>query len=179
MAAFGITLRPPSVDTGLIFSTDNSVASVLGPGVCCGMTSNWIATCKKLGRPVKTSGELSDPSSYMISQSGGEKGMDRGDTGIMRSAGLTPPTPTETRPVNFNTVATTLSATTGYTFLTIHSDSAGHAMGSFVTATQWDFFDPNVGLYRFNNAQAFVTHVQTNLAAMYPTLASYWRTYRY
>ena len=179
MAAFGITLRPPSVDTGLIFSTDNSVASVLGPGVCCGMTSNWIATCKKLGRPVKTSGELSDPSSFVISQSGGEKGLDRGDDGIMRSAGLTPPNPTETRPVNSNTVATTLSGLAGYTFLTIHSATAGHAMGSYVTATQWDFFDPNVGLYRFSNAQAFVTHVQTNLAAMYPTLNVYWRTYRF
>jgi hypothetical protein len=179
MAAFGITLRPPSVDTGLIFSTDNSVASVLGPGVCCGMTSNWIATCKKLGRPVKTSGELSDPSSFVISQSGGEKGQDRGDQGIMRSAGLTPPAPTETRPVNFNTVATTLSGFAGYTFLTVHSDAAGHAMGSYVTATQWEFFDPNVGLYRFNSALGFVGYVQTNLAAMYPTLNSFWRTYRY
>jgi hypothetical protein len=179
MAAFGITLRPPSVGTGLIFSTDNSVASVLGPGVCCGMTSNWIATCKKLGRPVKTSGELSDPASFAISQSGGEKGLDRGDAGIMRAAGLTPPTPTETRPVTFNAVATGLSAMLGYTFLTIHSDSAGHAMGSYVTATQWDFFDPNVGLYRFNSSAGFVTHVQTNLTAMYPTLISYWRTYRY
>jgi hypothetical protein len=179
MAAFGITLRPASMSTGLIFKMDNSVASVLGPGVCCGMTSNWIATCKKLGRPAKTSGELSDPASFVIAQSGGEKGLDQGDPGIMRSAGLTPPTPTETRPVNFTVVATTLSTMQGYTFLTIHSDSQGHAMGSYVTASQWDFFDPNVGLYRFSSAAAFVTHVQTNLAAMYPTLISYWRTYRY
>jgi len=97
----------------------------------------------------------------------------------MRSAGLTPPAPTETRPVNFNTVATTLSGFAGYTFLTVHSDAAGHAMGSYVTATQWEFFDPNVGLYRFNSALGFVGYVQTNLAAMYPTLNSFWRTYRY
>jgi hypothetical protein len=179
MVAFGMTLRPPTIGTGKIFSMDNSVASVLGPGVCCGMTSNWIATCKKLGHPVKTSGELSDPASFAISQSGGEKGQDRGDTGIMRSAGLTPPTPTETRPVNFNTGATTLSGMQGYTFLTIHSNTEGHAMGSYVTANQWDFFDPNVGLYRFNSAVAFVTYVQTNLTAMYPTLNSFWRTYAY
>ena len=179
MAAFGVTLKKPSLGSGLIFSTDNSVASVLGPGVCCGMTSNWIATCKKLGRPVKTTGELSDPSSFAISQSGGEKGLDRGDEGIMRAAGLTPPTPTETRPVNFSTVASTLAGMKGYTFLTIHSDSAGHAMGSYVTASQWDFFDPNVGLYRFGSSLDFITHVQSNLAAMYPDLTSYWRTYRY
>lgn len=179
MAAFGVTLKKPSQGSGLIFSTDNSVASVLGPGVCCGMTSNWIATCKKLGRPVKTTGELSDPASFAITQSGGEKGLDRGDAGIMRSAGLTPPVPKETKPVDFNAVATTLSGMPGYVFLTIHSDSAGHAMGSYVTASQWDFFDPNVGLYRFGSALGFITHVQTNLTAMYPDLKSYWRTYQY
>ncbi len=179
MASFGVTLKAPGVATGLIFSTDNSVASVLGPGVCCGMTANWIATSKKLGRPVKTKGEMSDSASFAITQSGGEKGLDRGDEGIMRSAGLTPPTPTETRPVDFNAVAMTLSAMLGYTFLTIHSDSAGHAMGSYVTATQWDFFDPNVGLYRFSTSGGFVTHVQTRLPQMYPGLVSYWRTYRF
>jgi hypothetical protein len=50
-------------------------------------------------------------------------------------------------------------------------------MGSYVTANQWDFFDPNVGLYRFNSAVALVTYVQTNLTAMYLTLNSFWCTY--
>jgi hypothetical protein len=179
MAAFGVQLKPATVSTGLIFKTDNSVASVLGPGVCCGMTVNWIATCKKLGRPVKTSGELSAPASFVIAQSGGEKGLDQGDEGIMRAAGLTPPTPKKTQPVKLAALATTLSGYAGYTILTLHSTTEGHAMGSYIAEKQWDFFDPNVGLHRFDTALAFVTHVRTELKAKYPNLTSHWLTYRF
>jgi len=179
MAAFGVALKPPKIGTELIFSTDNSVASVLGPGVCCAMTANWIATCKKLGRLVKTNGELSDPASFMIGQSRGELGPDGGDTTIMKNAGLTAPTPTVTSPYNIANVSLALSATPGFCFLTIHSASSGHALGTYVCAKHWDFFDPNVGLYRFASAAEFVSYLNTNIPGMYSSLSVTAKVYKF
>lgn len=168
MAAFGVTLKPARFATGLIFSTNNSSASVRGPGVCCAMVADWLASCKKLGRSLKTEGEMAGSTTHIVAQSGGELGAHKGDLEIMKSYGLTPPPaqPLNT-PVSFANLATLLSTQTGYCWINFFGASGGHSVGASVLGSAYEFLDPNDGLYRFDSAADFIKHVRTNLDKSY------------
>jgi Type I restriction enzyme R protein N terminus (HSDR_N) len=55
----------------------------------------------------------------------------------------------------------------------------GHAMGLYLTPTQWEPLRFEYGFVPVQSAVAFVSDVQKNLAATYPFLTSYCRTYLY
>ncbi len=169
MAAFGKVLRTPAARTGRIFDTDNSVASVRGPGVCCAMTVNWIATCKRLGRLVKTSGELSDAFSLAIGQSAGELSAHDADT-IIQNANLIPLSTQTLKNYTVPALAAALVVPTGFSLFAIWGTGDGHAMGAYVTTKQWDFFDPNEGLDSFSSAGAFSAHLNRHIPSMYRLL---------
>jgi hypothetical protein len=167
MAAFGVVLRHVTVaKTGKIFLTDNSIASIRGPGVCCAMVGDWISSCHKLKRALKTAGEMAGSTTHIVAQSSGE--MAKTDQNIMKSYNLKPPAATALdEPVNFATLATLLSTQAGYCWIQIFGATGGHSPGASVRDGVFEYFDPNDGLYRFDDVAHFTTHVETDLNARY------------
>ncbi len=165
MGAFGVTLKPAGMATGLIFPTTNSKPGKRAGGMCCAMVADWLKSCKRLGRPVKTEGELSNQFTHAITQSSR-----RNDQYRMRANGLVPPLSTDISPVSFLSLAHSLLRHNGYYWIQVFGDGGGHSVGAFIENGRWEFFDPNFGLYRFDTSLGFVAHITTQMAHEYPDL---------
>lgn len=171
MSYGGVVLKKAGPTTGLIFTTNNNIQVLNTTGVCCAMTSDWISMCKKLGRSVKTAGELRGEFAATIGQS--KLKMSHGDeTDTLQVFGLTPGAPEIVDPTDFVALAAHLSTKAGLVYFSIGTPSLSdlHAMGVNNTAGSFEFFDPNIGLHRSATAGTQSTHVANSLAGMYPTM---------
>lgn len=215
MSSFGVSLKPvpEPPKPGLLFSTDNSVMTLNGPGVCVAMIADWIKKCKKKRGLVEVREEL-DPSNMLaISQSAGEGGRN-GNRKIMNNAGIDlvqsetflappppPPRPVTHLPqrpniphptrtvipqptplheyVDVSRVATTLAITDGFCYLSIGFQLDGrdmfHAIGTYVHEQDFEFFDPNKGLIRFQKIEFFRGSAMNVLGGYHPEIVVLWK----
>lgn len=169
--SFGVVLKKAGPSTGLIFSTNNSIKVLNTTGVCCAMIADWISMCKKLGRSVKTAGELRGEFAATIGQS--KLKISHGDeTDTLKVFGLSPGTPEIIDPTDFVALAANLATKSGLVYFSIGTPTLSelHAMGVNNTAGSFEFFDPNVGLHRSGTAAAQSKHIANSLAAKYPDM---------
>jgi hypothetical protein len=130
--------------------TNNNIETTKGNyGVCISMTTQWISACKSYGEVTRD---------WQIGQR-------VGDENIIHNAGLTIAS-------EIDDPSLADIATEGFHILSIWNapGNQGHSMGTRVTDSSFQFFDPNFGLYHAKNVTGLIADVADHCRTYYPTL---------
>jgi hypothetical protein len=128
------------------------------------MTTQWISACKSYGE-VTRDWQIGSGGAFLVRQAAGMIGQRVGDENIIHNAGLTIAS-------EIDDPSLADIATEGFHILSIWNapGNQGHSMGTRVTDSSFQFFDPNFGLYHAKNVTGLIADVADHCRTYYPTL---------
>jgi hypothetical protein len=152
------------MELDLQVQTNNNIDTIKGvdPGACFAMTLQWIKASKRYGG-VTRSWQIGNTGSFRIMQSRYDLETEVHDRAMIKRAGLT----IQNEYNNISTFATV--AQSGYHVIGSSGGGGGHAMGSWVNhgEGQYQFFDPNNGLYRAADGMQLINDVTHHIKVRY------------
>lgn len=179
MGAYAVTLRKTGPQSGLIFSTGklNYIKTLKGAGACCAIVADWIATSKKLGRSVRSVDELHSTTTYVMAYAPEDLNLkieDYADINVVKAFCLQPHELQTMNNFTFSELATYLVTQTGYLWMQLYSpEGQGHSLALSIQDEVFDYFDPNVGLYRCIGEAQFTTYFGYQMRTRYPMLTDF------